>query len=430
VSIERGTHAPARVRRLAASAAAALMLACPALAAAQSPIPNPLPPPAPEPTPPPNQPQPPPPPPPAPPPQQTAPSHTAFDGDGMWIWYVSKSSGGNVGRMASRARAAGIDTIFVKSSDGTTWWPQFSPYLVSAMHARGLKVCAWQFVYGKRPSAEAQLGRRAVARGADCLVIDAEGQYEGRYRSAATYIRKLRAGIGQDYPLGLAGFPYVDYHPGYPYSVFLGPGGAQFNLPQMYWADIGVSVDTVFQHTYSWNSLYGRPIYPLGQLYGKARPADVVYFRQLARDYGASGVSWWSWQSASQGGWRALGRPITTVAQTAPQSIVPTLGRHARGDTVVWAQQHLISAGQPVKITGVFDNATVRAVQALQGASQLPVTGAIDPATWDVLLSYPPAKAPWSSAKRKAVSSAGVRGPSAPRSAHLPAVRDEINPPR
>jgi hypothetical protein len=191
----------------------------------------------------------------------------------MWIWYVSKSSGGNLGRMVARARAAGVKSIFVKSSDGTTWWPQFSRYLVAAMHSRGMKVCAWQFVYGKRPSSEAMLGRRAVATGADCLVIDAESQYEGRYAAAGKYVRKLRAGIGVDYPLGLAGFPYVDYHPGYPYSVFLGPGGAQFNLPQMYWADIGVTVETVFDHTYSWNSLYGRPIYPLGQLYGKARPA-------------------------------------------------------------------------------------------------------------------------------------------------------------
>jgi hypothetical protein len=348
----------------------------------------------------------------------------------MWIWYVSKSSGGNLNAMVARARAAGVQTVFVKSSDGTTWWPQFSRYLISAMHSRGLKVCAWQFVYGKRPASEAMLGRRAVATGADCLVIDAESQYEGRYAAAGKYIRKLRAGIGAEYPLGLAGFPYVDYHPGYPYSVFLGPNGAQFNLPQMYWADIGVTVDTVFDHTYSWNSLYGRPIYPLGQLYGKARPADVLYFRERARDYGASGVSWWSWQSASARGWQALGKPVTTVAQTAPQSIVPTLARHARGDVVVWAQEHLISAGQPVPITGVFDSATVYAVEALQTAAQLPVTGMVDPATWDVLLSYPPAPAKWSAAKRKALSGAGVRAPAAPRSARLPAVRDEINPPR
>jgi hypothetical protein len=360
----------------------------------------------------------------------TASAHTAFDGNGVWVWYVSKSSGGNPDAIAARARATGVNTVFVKSSDGTTWWPQFSRGLVSAMHARGIDVCAWQFVYGKRPSSEALLGRRAVKNGADCLVIDAESQYEGRYSQAATYVAKLRAGIGQDYPLGLAGFPYVDYHPGFPYSVFLGPGGAQYNLPQMYWADIGVTVDQVFAHTYAYNSLYGRPIYPLGQLYGKAKPADVLYFRELARDYGAAGMSWWSWQSSPSKSWRALAKPITTFAQEPPPpNTAPTLARKARGDLVVWAQQHLVAAGQPVKIDGVFGSSTVNAVLAFQAASGLPVTGVIDPATWGALLAYQPAPARWSRFKSsaKAVSAAGL---SAPRSAHLPAVRDEINPPR
>jgi hypothetical protein len=345
--------------------------------------------------------------------QDQPPRHTAFEGNGVWVWYVAKSSHGNPDLIAQRARGAGIQTVFVKSSDGTTWWPQFSRYLVSAMHARGVDVCAWQFVYGKRPRLEALLGRRAVRTGADCLVIDAESRYEGRYTPASIYMRKLRAGIGADYPVGLAGFPYVDYHPAFPYSVFLGPGGAQFNLPQMYWADIGVSVDEVFAHTYAFNSLYGRPIYPLGQLYGGARPADVVRFRELARDYGATGVSWWSWQSAASSGWRALARPITTFAQIPPpQAVPPTLARHARGDLVVWAQQHLVSAGQPVTVNGVFDSTTVRGVSAIQAAAGLPVTGIVDPPTWGALLAYEPAGAP--KASRAVAKAAG---------------RDEISPP-
>src|SRR3954467_1675572 len=260
-----------------------------------------------------------------------APSGTAFEGDGMWIWYVNQSNGGNVRSIANRAKAAGIETLFIKAGDGRNAWSQFNKSLVNKLHSYGLHVCAWQYVYGRYPATEAKVGAYAKKAGAECFVIDAEAEVEGKYAAASTYTRKLRAGVGENFPIGLAGFPYVDYHPGYPYSVFLGPNGAQFNLPQMYWADIGVTVNTVFEHTYSWNSLYGRPIYPLGQLYGKARPADVLSFRQLARDYGANGVSWWSWQSASSAGWRALGKPITTLAQTAPQSIVPTLARHSRG---------------------------------------------------------------------------------------------------
>ena len=77
-------------------------------------------------------------------------------------------------------------------------------------------------------------------------MIDAEGEYEGKYVSAQTYIQGLRHLIGSRFPVALAGLPYVDYHPAFPYSVFLGPGGAKYNAPQMYWTDIGTSVDRVY----------------------------------------------------------------------------------------------------------------------------------------------------------------------------------------
>src|SRR5213079_1961730 len=35
-------------------------------------------------------------------------SGTAFDGQGMWIWYVSRSNGGSVASIVDQARAAGV----------------------------------------------------------------------------------------------------------------------------------------------------------------------------------------------------------------------------------------------------------------------------------------------------------------------------------
>ncbi len=94
----------------------------------------------------------------------------------------------------------------------------------------------------RRPSEGARRGRerRPSEDGADCLVIDAEAEYEGRYGAADTYVDKLRHAIGRHFPTALSSFPYVDYHPSFPYSVFLGKGGARFNLPQVYWHAIGV----------------------------------------------------------------------------------------------------------------------------------------------------------------------------------------------
>ena len=47
-------------------------------------------------------------------------------------------------------------------------------------------------------------------------------------------------------------------------SVFLGPDGAQYNLPQLYWKTIGDQVDEAFVHTYVFNRAYGRAILPTG----------------------------------------------------------------------------------------------------------------------------------------------------------------------
>jgi hypothetical protein len=196
----------------------------------------------------------------------------AFAGNGMWIWQLANSDGGDPVAIAARAHTTGISTVFVKSSDGTNRWPQFNSALVQALHATGLRVCAWHYVYGSDPIGEASLGVDAVLDGADCLVIDAEKHYEGRYAAAQQYVEALRASIGPSYPLGLTSFPYVDYHPRLPYSVFLGPGGAQANLPQVYWKAIGGTVDAVSAHTLAHNRLYGAAIAPLGESYDNPPP--------------------------------------------------------------------------------------------------------------------------------------------------------------
>ena len=45
-------------------------------------------------------------------------SPNPYRGDGMWIWYVSRSSGGDLARIARKARRRGIETVYIKSSDG------------------------------------------------------------------------------------------------------------------------------------------------------------------------------------------------------------------------------------------------------------------------------------------------------------------------
>src|SRR4051794_4402365 len=57
-----------------------------------------------------------------------------FKGNGMWIWVLGSSDAGDIATIAARAHAAGISTVFVKSSDGASnRWAQFSPQVVAAL---------------------------------------------------------------------------------------------------------------------------------------------------------------------------------------------------------------------------------------------------------------------------------------------------------
>jgi hypothetical protein len=339
----------------------------------------------------------------------STPRGTPFDGAGMWIWELPNSEGGDPAAIAQRALGNNVSTVFIKSGDGTSYWNQFSPQLVADLKARGLRVCAWQYVYGRDPAGEAATAARAKEAGAECFVIDAESEYEGRYDQAREYTAKLREAVGRDYPVGLAGFPYVHYHPSYPFSAFFGDGGAQFNVPQVYWKEIGGGVDQVVETTYNVNRPYGRPIVPIGQTYNQPPVEEIQRFRQLVAANGSGGHSWWSWQETQDPEWTAIGQPLSPFGGAPPSGAFVTVKRGNSGDLVLWAQEHLSAAGFPTSVDGDFGAKTQEAVAAFQSSRGLPSTGEIDTATWKKLLEQVPQQA-----KKQ------------PKSADLPAKRDEI----
>jgi peptidoglycan hydrolase-like protein with peptidoglycan-binding domain len=358
--------------------------------------------------------------------------NTPFDRQGMWIWYVDRSNGGSIAAIVAQAKRAGVGTVYIKAGDGGIVWSQFSTALVRALHRGGLDVCAWQFVYGDHPMAEARAAAAAIAKGADCFAIDAEGDYEGKYAAADLYVRTLRDAVGDNFPISLAAFPYVDYHPSFPYSVFLGPGGATFNQPQMYWKTIGTSVRSVYEHTYLYNRIWGHPIYPIGQTYEGPSKGALKLFRRFAASFGGSTPSWWSWQETSGPEWGALGarsaaRPLTGYRQEVEH---PLLKRGSKGDMVVWAQERLVGAGHEVPITGVFGRLTAIAVRDFQAAKGLPVDGQVGTGTWESLLNFTPYRMRWSGSPRAATGTSNSRAapPSRPLSASLPAHAYEIPP--
>ncbi|MDO9352557.1 MAG: peptidoglycan-binding domain-containing protein [Solirubrobacteraceae bacterium] len=310
---------------------------------------------------------------------------TVFTGAGEWIWFLKDADGGNVDAIAARVKAAGMSTLFIKAADGKDADPQYTGPLVDAFHARGLRVCGWQVVYGGDPGAEAAAAVASKATGQDCFVVNAEDQYANRYAQARQYVDAVRAGLGNDYPVGFTSHAYVDAHASVPYSVFLGPGGAQANLPQVYWKEIGGSVDAVTTRTIATNRIYDVPMAPIGQGWNDPSPDELRRFRAIWAGQGVPGVSWWRAEITAQPTWNVLNEAAPAPV-ALPDPGWPSLKAGDSGDLVRRLQTLLVAAGATITADGQFGPATLNALRSYQAARALPANGQTDATTWQALI--------------------------------------------
>ncbi len=319
------------------------------------------------------------------------PAGSPFAGTALWINQVPAQSTPQA--LATEAAQASAHTLFVKAGDGSQGDPQFSPTLVSGLRAAGVSVCGWTFAYGQNPLAEAAVAIAAVRAGAQCLVVDAEGSYDGLYGSAQVFVRTLRTQLGAHFPIGLAGQAEIAQHPAFPYSVFLGPGGFDVDLPQIYWLDFATSVDGAFAATLPANSIFGRPILPVGQLYNSPTPGELERFRSLAHAYASPGMSFFDLDIAQPAQLAALAAPPVAIPRRKLNA--PTLRPGADSDEVVWAQELLNAAGARLPVGGFFGAQTARALAHFQAAHHLRASGILDAASWRALERLHPHEPSW-----------------------------------
>jgi hypothetical protein len=183
----------------------------------------------------------------------------------------------------------------------------------------------------------------------------------------------------------------------------------------------------VSAHTFAHNRIYGRPIVPLGQTYQNPSAAEMQRFRQVWAGYGSAGLSWWDWQETGAAEWGVLGSPAPIATPLADPGW-PTLGKGAKGDEVVWMQQHLASAVPGIDIDGTLDTATATALKTFQTTNGIPPTGTTDPVTWQALLHQAVTPVDWAGGggtQQVRVLGAARRLP-APDSATLPAKKTEV----
>jgi hypothetical protein len=190
-----------------------------------------------------------------------------------------------------------------------------------------------------------------------------------------------------DYPVGLTSFAYPDFHSAVPYSVFLGPGGAQWNMPQMYFKAFGVPIAKVFAHTYGVNQIYGRPLSPIGQTYEGVSGKQVIEFRKYARFYRTRGYSWWEWHETSTDAWKGLRRKLRPSGARVAPIPYPVYSQGANSDMIRFVKMKLNAAGAVLPLTPTFDATTATALKTFQTSNGLPATGILDAATWPVVLA-------------------------------------------
>jgi peptidoglycan hydrolase-like protein with peptidoglycan-binding domain len=75
---------------------------------------------------------------------------------------------------------------------------------------------------------------------------------------------------------------------------------------------------------------------------------------------------------------------------------------------VIWAQEHLLPAGENVAVDGGYGPKTVAAVKNFQSIHRLLIDGVIGAQTWSALLGYRPVAANWGPMSRKTNKAARI----------------------
>lgn len=251
-----------------------------------------------------------------------APAPALPAGKGMWINRYQDAMGGNPHEIVRVAKAAGLTHVYVRlgsSRMGFYGQPTLDSLLPVA-HANGIQVIGWDFPYLDDPWADAERGRQMIeyttagGHRIDAFSADIETKAEGTNLTAlgtTLYGNKLRELAGVHYPL-IATVPRPSPKRWFPFAE----ATAQFNAiaPMVYWINRDPATDV----TNAINDLkgLGKPIIPVGQAYdpaidgsnmaGPPSGEQIDQFMHAAAANGATGVSFWVWNTASQDHWLSI----------------------------------------------------------------------------------------------------------------------------
>ena len=244
----------------------------------------------------------------------------AATGKGMLIWNFSDTAGGDPTAVVAAAEHAGLHQLWVRVADSQKgfYGADVLRRLVPLAHGHGIAVIGWGFPYLYDPAGDASWTVQALDwsfAGArlDGFSADIETASEGVDLSAErvqVYLSLVRH-ERPDALLVATVFPPTDHEwATYPYGA-IAPYVDAF-APMVYWG-CDQPVAAAEQALSRLGTL--APVHLIGQAYNMAdeggrtaapSPAEISAFLTEARQGGAIGASFWSWQSMTADEWSAM----------------------------------------------------------------------------------------------------------------------------
>jgi hypothetical protein len=278
-------------------------------------------------------------------------------------------------------KAAQADTVFTVSGN-----PQFTPEVVAAGHAAGLKIFGYLYTTGANVPGEILMADYIFQQGADGLIYDAEVEWEtvgGSAAARSALATQLCSTVRSNWPnkfMGLSTWPYRAVHPNLPYKEFA--YYCDVIMPQAYWIELGDTptecVTRVNNEWTSWkNGLTGiwtnaiKPFIMSGQGWssgsGTVTAAQITEFENALRTIanpvspgGFKAVDYWRAELHPAGVWDALRTNFLALPYTnAPVvQVAPAVVASSMTASISWPTDQVSDGAVEYGLTASYGSAT------------------------------------------------------------------------
>jgi hypothetical protein len=230
-----------------------------------------------------------------------------LQGKGFFIWQIPSCENGDADKIANLAHKAQLSHVMIKIADTVSSYNIYegvdlAPPVVRKLQKLGIQVWGWHYVKGDNPLGEADKGiDRVKTLGLDGYVIDAEGPYKERGKSAAAekFMDRIRQALPKK-PIALSSYRYPSYHPQLPWRQFL--EGCDYMMPQVYWMFSDNAGEQLARCVREFQALTpSRTIIPTGAAFKehgwKPNSAQIVDFLETAKQLNLPAANLYSWDS-------------------------------------------------------------------------------------------------------------------------------------